>query len=143
MPIWAAADQVYAMLEFPESRELPQIVISETGRDQLSVQREKMNHLYRPWRPFFNGFYGSDPCRNRAVECLGKWPTERARHPWHGCRGTVPTGTGGSPTQVRAPLFSPVFPLQAYRKPRSRATKRINGILDRGHRKSRKAIGAG
>jgi hypothetical protein len=72
-------------------------IYSKAGRHQLSVQREKMNHPYRPWRPFFNGFYESDPCRNRAVECLEKWPTARARHPWHGCRGTVPTGTGGSP----------------------------------------------
>ncbi|KAJ7249129.1 hypothetical protein B0H12DRAFT_1072499 [Mycena haematopus] len=39
-----------------------------------------------------------DPCRNRAVVELRKSPTERARQPCHGCRGTVATVTGGSPT---------------------------------------------
>jgi hypothetical protein len=44
---------------------------------------------------------------------------------------------------VRARVFSPVFPLQAYRKPRSRATNRINSILDRGHRTIQKSYGRG
>ncbi|KAJ6526908.1 hypothetical protein DFH09DRAFT_1094948 [Mycena vulgaris] len=34
---------------------------------------------------------------NRPVVKETKWPTERARHPCHGCRRTVATVMGGSP----------------------------------------------
>ncbi|KAJ7276830.1 hypothetical protein C8J57DRAFT_1223548 [Mycena rebaudengoi] len=44
------------------------------------------------------GRRGRKPCRSRAVDLWRKWLTERARHPFDGCRRTVPTVTGGSPT---------------------------------------------
>ncbi|KAJ7242446.1 hypothetical protein C8J57DRAFT_1243987 [Mycena rebaudengoi] len=43
------------------------------------------------------GRRGRKPCRSRAVDLWRKWLTERARHPFDGCRRTVPTVTGGSP----------------------------------------------
>ncbi|KAF8179485.1 hypothetical protein K438DRAFT_1938411 [Mycena galopus ATCC 62051] len=64
---------------------------------------------------------GCDPCRNRAVVELKKSSTERARHPWHGCRGTVATVTGGSPTAstwhpriVHPPLVLRSTPVSKY-----------------------------
>ncbi|KAJ7271663.1 hypothetical protein C8J57DRAFT_1226249 [Mycena rebaudengoi] len=44
------------------------------------------------------GRRGRKPCRSRVVDLWRKWLTERARHPFYGCRRTVPTVTGGSPT---------------------------------------------
>ncbi|KAJ7202687.1 hypothetical protein B0H12DRAFT_1225734 [Mycena haematopus] len=41
---------------------------------------------------------GCDPCRDSAVVEVQKSSTERAR--WHGCRGTVATVTGGSPSRT-------------------------------------------
>ncbi|KAJ7240081.1 hypothetical protein C8J57DRAFT_1245585 [Mycena rebaudengoi] len=41
------------------------------------------------------------PYRDSAVEVEGKWLTEQARHPFDGCRGTVATVTGGSPSARR------------------------------------------
>ncbi|KAJ7199726.1 hypothetical protein C8J57DRAFT_1261744 [Mycena rebaudengoi] len=43
------------------------------------------------------GRRGRKPCRSRAVDLWRKWLTEWARHPFDGCRRTVPTVTGGSP----------------------------------------------
>ncbi|KAJ7239701.1 hypothetical protein C8J57DRAFT_1245816 [Mycena rebaudengoi] len=43
----------------------------------------------------------------RAVGVDEKCLTERAWHPVDGCRGTVATGTGGSPSQVRIGVVNP------------------------------------
>ncbi|KAJ7232275.1 hypothetical protein C8J57DRAFT_1480718 [Mycena rebaudengoi] len=50
---------------------------------------------------FSTGRSTANPYRDRAVEVEGKWLTERARHPFDGCRGTVATVTGGSPRPKR------------------------------------------
>jgi hypothetical protein len=50
---------------------------------------------------FSTGRSTAKPYRDRAVEVEGKWLTEQARHPFDGCRGTVATVTGGSPSARR------------------------------------------
>ncbi|KAJ7034371.1 hypothetical protein C8F04DRAFT_1348972 [Mycena alexandri] len=48
------------------------------------------------------GVHGLNPCRDHAAEEVQKCWTVRARHPCHETRGTVATGTGGSP-KAQAP----------------------------------------
>ncbi|KAJ7675623.1 hypothetical protein DFH06DRAFT_1122454 [Mycena polygramma] len=89
-------------------------VIMNCGSNWIEMVQKRSTHSYGPNSDaqgqkerspchgrggrFFTARESSDPCRDRTVEQQRKCSTERARHPWHGCRRTVGTVTGGSPS---------------------------------------------